>query len=103
MRKALDALKAEGAVAADATLTILEISKSSPAPLRLFEVTGAAAARPCVGTPRSAAYHVINGVEGYLCATGRAFPRRGHRAAAPRPLRRGDVAASRTASRTCIP
>jgi hypothetical protein len=77
MRRALDALKAEGAVAADATLTILEIPKTSPVPLRLFETAGENGRRPWVENPQVGCYHIINGVEGYLCATGRAFPHPG--------------------------
>ncbi|MGH8571557.1 MAG: hypothetical protein ACREX8_03140, partial [Gammaproteobacteria bacterium] len=71
MHKAIAALKAEGAVAPDATLTILEVWKSSIVPLRLFEVT-----TPYVANPQVGSRHIING-EGYLCATGRAFPRQG--------------------------
>lgn len=77
MRRALEALKAEGAVAADATLTVLEIPKSSPVPLRLFETAGEDGRRPWVENPQVGCHHVINGVEGYLCATGRAFPHPG--------------------------
>ena len=70
MHKAIAALKAEGAVAPDATLTILEVWKSSIVPLRLFDVT------EDVTNPQVGSRHIING-EGYLCATGRAFPRQG--------------------------
>jgi hypothetical protein len=37
-RKAFEFLKREGTLAPDVTFTVLEISKSSPAPLRLFDV-----------------------------------------------------------------
>lgn len=77
MRRALAALKAEGTVAPDATITILEVWKSSIVPLRLFEVTGGGGSRPFIANPQVGSYHVINGTEGYLCATGRAFPRQG--------------------------
>ena len=77
LHKALEVLKAEGIIAADATLTILEIQKTSPAPLRLFEVAGDNGQRPWVENPQVGCYHIINGMEGYLCATGRAFPRQG--------------------------
>src|SRR5258708_19007915 len=45
---AIDKLKKEGVVAADATLTVLEISKSAPVRLRLFEVQRTDRAKPFV-------------------------------------------------------
>jgi hypothetical protein len=76
-RKALAALKATATVAADATLTILEISKTSPAPLRLFDVSEGGNARPHVENPQVGMYDRTPSNDGYLCATGRAFSRAG--------------------------
>jgi argonaute-like protein implicated in RNA metabolism and viral defense len=76
LRKGLEALKAEGVLPPDATLTILEISKSSPAPLRLFDVTGGGDRRDRVQNPQVGCYHLA-GPNGFVCATGRAFPREG--------------------------
>ena len=70
-RQAIAELSEEGVLAPDATLTILEVSKSAPAPLRLFEVTGDAR-RPWVENPQVGA-HLIAGNDAYLCATGRPF------------------------------
>lgn len=74
---AVDKLKKEGAVAADGTLTILEISKSAPVRLRLFEVQRTHGSKPFVQNPQVGLYTIINGSEGFLYSTGRAFPRRG--------------------------
>ena len=77
LHKAFDVLKADGIIAADATLTILEIQKTSPVPLRLFEATGDNGRRPWVLNPQVGCYHIINAIDAYLCTTGRAFPRQG--------------------------
>lgn len=76
-RQALDFLKAEGTVAADATLTMLEIVKSSPALLRLFEVVESDERRSWVENPQVGCFHIANGADGYICSTGRAFPHPG--------------------------
>lgn len=70
---AIDKLKKEGVVAADGTLTVLEISKSAPVRLRLFEVQRTDGAKPFVQNPQVGLYAIINGNEGFLCSTGRAF------------------------------
>lgn len=74
---ALEKLKKEGVVAADGTLTILEISKSAPVRLRLYEVQRTHGSRPYVQNPQVGLYTIINRNEGFLCSTGRAFARRG--------------------------
>lgn len=76
LHKGLQALKDERVLPADATLTILEISKSSPAPLRLFDITGGGDRRDRVQNPQVGCYHMA-GRDGFVCATGRAFPREG--------------------------
>jgi len=75
--QALEALKEEGIIAPDATLIILEISKSSPAPFRFFDVTEKGRESPWVENPQVGCFHIINGKDGYICTTGRAFPRHG--------------------------
>jgi hypothetical protein len=74
-RRAIEFLKREGTIAADASLTVLEIPKSAMSTLRLFEVEddrdGLRVDNPQVGL-----YHIV-GSDGYLCTTGRAFPRPG--------------------------
>jgi hypothetical protein len=68
-------LQRDGTLPADATLTILEIPKSSPAPLRLFDVRRIQQEIK-VDNPQIGQYE-IRGNEGYVCTTGRAFRRPG--------------------------
>jgi hypothetical protein len=75
-KRAIRALVADGIIAARATLTLLEISKSSPAPLRLFDVLPSANGRLIAENPQVGSYY-LSGADGYLCATGRAFARAG--------------------------
>lgn len=75
-KQALAALKAQGILPEDATLTILEISKSAPASLRLFDVTDQEGYLPFVQNPQVGYYRIINN-DGYLCSTGRAFSKPG--------------------------
>ncbi len=76
IHEAITLLKNSGVLDGNATATILELPKSSPAPLRLFEVSererGRWTENPQVGT-----YYIVNSTDGYLCSTGRAFPKRG--------------------------
>jgi hypothetical protein len=75
-KRAIKRLKAEGTVASDADLTVLEISKSSPAPLRLFKLRPRSRDFAATENPQVGRYY-ISGDEAYLCTTGRAFPRPG--------------------------
>lgn len=74
--EAVKYLVAEGVLADDADITIIEIPKSSPVRLRIFDITDQdrrnQADNPQVGT-----YCTIGVTEGYVCATGRAFPKPG--------------------------
>jgi hypothetical protein len=74
---AMEKLKKEGVVAPDGSLTILEISKSAAVRLRFFDVEITRGARPFVNNPQVGLYAIVNRNEGFLCTTGRAFPRRG--------------------------
>jgi hypothetical protein len=74
-RRAIEFLKKEGTIDPEATLTVLEIPKSSTSTLRFYEVNdGRDGLR--VENPQVGLYHIV-GNDGYLCTTGRAFPRRG--------------------------
>jgi len=73
---AIALLKKEGVLPQEATLTIIEISKSAPVRLRLFDV-GFKNNRPWVENPQVGNYCIINDIEGYLCSTGRAFRHKG--------------------------
>jgi hypothetical protein len=73
---AIEFLKREGTIAPDATITLVEIPKTSPVRLRLFDVNDQNG-RPWVENPQIGTYCIINDTDGYLCATGRAFPKSG--------------------------
>lgn len=65
-RAALETLREEGLVDEDATLTVVEISKSSPAPVRIFEESPSRSiANPVIGT-----YLITDESDGYICTTG---------------------------------
>ena len=74
---AMEKLKGEGIVAADGSLTVLEISKSAPVRLRLFDVQRGHGPKPSVQNPQVGTYTIINGDEGFVCSTGRAFAHKG--------------------------
>jgi len=74
--RALDLLKKDGVVSQNVAVSILEISKTSPVSLRFFEVKGDAS-KPFIENPRIGTYYTAGERDGYLCATGREFPRRG--------------------------
>ncbi len=75
--RAVDRLKSDGVLPSDAALTILEISKSSPVSLRLFEVSFNGRKGPWIENPEVGTYHFASPTDAYLCATGRAFRRPG--------------------------
>lgn len=64
-------------IADDVSLTSLEIQKTSPAPLRLFEVTNVNGEGLTTLNPQVGYYYLPSAKDGYLCATGRAFRRNG--------------------------
>jgi argonaute-like protein implicated in RNA metabolism and viral defense len=77
IHRAADMLRSEGVIASDATVTVLEISKSSPVSLRLFDVDDPTAPTPNVLNPQVGGYLLGHDNDAYLCTTGRAFPRPG--------------------------
>jgi hypothetical protein len=74
---AIERLKKEDVIASEGTLTIVEISKSAPVRLRLYEVTRTYGSNLNVQNPQVGTYTIINRDEGFLCSTGRAFPHKG--------------------------
>ncbi|MCI0388349.1 MAG: hypothetical protein MOB07_06240 [Acidobacteria bacterium] len=76
-KRAIRELKDDGVIPCDSTLTILEIAKSAPVSFRLFEILELSNGREKVLNPEVGYYYLPNGREGYLCCTGRAFPRQG--------------------------
>lgn len=76
--EAIDQLKHEEALLhPDASLTTVEILKSPPVSLRLFEVTERYGRKPWVDNPQVGCYYLVNETVGYLCATGRPFDKNG--------------------------
>lgn len=72
----IDVRGVEG-IAEDVRLTVLEIQKTSPAPVRLFEIADVKGDTPSIWNPQVGYYYLPSQSDGYLCATGRAFPRKG--------------------------
>lgn len=72
-KRAFASLKQNGVLESDATLTILEIPKTSPVPFRLYEVSERDGQRDRIDNPQIGYYHIVTDTEGYICSTGRAF------------------------------
>lgn len=72
-KRTIAGLKLSGGLDNDASLTILEIPKSSPVPFRMFEITQKDDGRTWVENPQVGYYHLISETDGYVCSTGRAF------------------------------
>lgn len=68
------ALARDGSIESDWKLTVVDISKSSPAPLRLFSVTPDNAGRPThIDNPFVGDWTGFSDSEAYLCTTGAPF------------------------------
>lgn len=76
-KRAIEILQRDGSLDENASLTIFEIPKSSPTRLRMFEVFDKEDGGEWVENPQVGYYRIVNETEGYLCSTGRAFPRPG--------------------------
>ncbi len=70
-RKAIAALAREGILHAEATLTLVEISETAPAPLRIFDVSERSGSKIWVENPTIGTYFIASNRNGYLCTTGR--------------------------------
>ncbi|MGD0061701.1 MAG: hypothetical protein ABSD58_20020 [Verrucomicrobiia bacterium] len=69
----LEQLKAQGTLGPDAQVTFVEIPKTSPVALRLFDLSSTDYGGPHVQNPQVGNYYVLNASEGFICTTGRAF------------------------------
>lgn len=76
-------LKHDGVLTVDADVSVLEIGKSSPAPLRLFDVVDGTGQ---IQNPSVGAWYAVGDAETYLCTTGKPFLR--HGTAQPLHIRR---------------
>lgn len=70
LRSACRTLAGEGLIAEDFDLSIFEIAKSSPAPLRIFEVERIPGQKVRVGNPEIGEWMKLSEDEGYVCTTG---------------------------------
>ncbi len=77
VRQAMTTLRDDGICSEDAQLAVLEIPKKSQARVRLFDVIEESERKCWVDNPQVGSYWVVNQNDAYLCATGRAFPRKG--------------------------
>ena len=75
--QALEILRKEDGIAADMSLTCLEIPKESAATLRLFEKEQRVHDRPRVENPILGTYYLADDSNGYVCTTGWPFLRGG--------------------------
>jgi hypothetical protein len=76
-KAAFEWLRDQGLLAPDAALNCVEIGKSSFTSLRLFDVIQNGNGRGYIQNPEVGDYFIASEEEGYICATGRAFPRDG--------------------------
>ena len=70
-------LKAQGIVEPEAQITFVEIPQTSPAALRLFDISYTDFGGPYVQNPQIGNHYTLNSKEGFICTTGRAFRHRG--------------------------
>jgi len=75
-QQAILALRKKGILPPDATLTVLQIAKSSPAPLRLYHIDKKNGQSRIENAQVGNAYF-ISDTEAYLCSTGQPFLRQG--------------------------
>jgi hypothetical protein len=73
---AVEELRQEGILRSDARCALLELSKTAPAPFRLYDVTGSNG-RAWVENPQVGTYYVMDDRNAFVCATGRAFHHEG--------------------------
>jgi hypothetical protein len=77
LQQAIVELKREGVIPLEATLTVLEIPKSSPVPLRLYDVTEGPNSRSWIENAEVGDCYIVDDTEAYLCTTGQPFLRQG--------------------------
>jgi len=73
LKLGLQELKDQELVDADAQLTFVEIPQTSPAFLRLFDMSNTDYGGPHVQNPQVGNYYSLSAGEGFVCTTGRAF------------------------------
>ena len=77
IKAAIKILQAECALAEEISINFVEVAKSSPAPVRLFEVNKRSFDKEYCDNPEIGNYWLQSDHDAYLCSTGRAFRKRG--------------------------
>jgi hypothetical protein len=77
IKDAIEIMQKENALGPNMSVNFVEIPKTSPAHLRLFDVTKKPDGREFVENPQVGSYYVISPHDAYLCPTGRPFDRPG--------------------------
>jgi hypothetical protein len=77
IEQSIHELKNEGLFTANISINFVEIPKSSPAPLRLFDIMKRPGKTDFVENPQIGSYLIVSNQHAYLCSTGKAFPRQG--------------------------
>ncbi|MDE2845216.1 MAG: hypothetical protein OXO51_00760 [Gemmatimonadota bacterium] len=70
-------LQKEGLLPCDARITILDVSKTAMAQVRLFDVKRTNGRAPWIENPQNGMYIYLGEQDAYLCSTGREFKHRG--------------------------
>jgi hypothetical protein len=76
IESAIEDLRGTGSLRSDCQYAVLEIPKSGPVPLRLYDVTDGNG-RKWVENPQVGTYYMMDEQNAFLCATGRAFSHEG--------------------------
>ena len=75
--QAKEELQEEGILPPDARITILDVSKTAMAQVRLFDVKHTNARGPWIENPENGTHVFLGDRDAYLCSTGREFKHRG--------------------------
>lgn len=75
--KAVKDLKSAGTLESVASLTIVEIPKNLQTPMRFFETKESENGYDSIENPEIGLYEILDEKEGFVCTTGRVFPRKG--------------------------
>jgi len=77
IKEACAALHKEGVLSSDTAVSFVEIPKHCAASLRLFDIEPDGTGPGRTYNPQVGSWWALSRQDGYLCSTGRAFPRRG--------------------------
>lgn len=77
IQDAVAILKSEGILPAELSLNFVEIPKGSPAPFRLFDINRRPGGQETISNPQIGSFYLTTARDGYICSTGREFPRPG--------------------------